>query len=362
MRQQGHVRLEGRSWRLYFRTGEPRRQVSARLGDIHELPNKSAARRAADRLLEQLAPRQFHAGSVVSWPQWCRTYEARFLSLLAKSSRTTRISILNRHLVDAPQLATRAVQEIDAEICQELILAWHAAGAAPSTCRARLSLVRAILNAATEAGLATRAIAWPRIRLPRDQGAPVAIRTRAFSADDCARILAAASDPLLTAVGLARYAGLRAGEICGLVWDDIELEQGRLHVRQQAQDGRLVPLKTSAAAAVLAPPAPLVALLRAYRTTWTPNDAGLLFAAPDGRPLDPAVLRKQLHKLLDQLGIARKGLHAFRHRCAISMAEASANPEALRRALRHRSLRSTMVYLAAGAEDVAAALAAGAAT
>ncbi len=364
MTQRGHIRREGSSWRLYWRRapepGQPRRQVSARLGDVRELPTVAAARRAADRLLAGTDNRMVNAATVMSWPAWCEVYEARYLVLLSRGSRATRASIIRRHLVDAPSLAGLPLHRIDDHVAQEFVLAQHAAGAAASTTRARFALLRVMLRAAAADGLSATPPRADHMRFPRDESAPIAIRAKAFTPAECARILEAAPDPLLTAICLARYIGLRASEVCGVSWTAINLVNGQVEVRQQALGGELRPLKSKSSRATLRAPVPLLARLRAYRETWTPNPAGLLFADEGGSPADPATFRRELHRLLDQLGIARRGLHGFRHSCAIAMATAGVNPEAMRRSLRHASIRTTAIYLDADAADVSTALEGGA--
>jgi integrase len=343
---------------LYFRRrqpGQPSRQTSVRLGDSHELPTPAAARRAADRFLEQLSPSVLHAGTVMTWPVWCDRYEARYLVLLATGSRRTRASIIRRHLRAAPALA-RPVHLINAAAVQAFILDQHAAGAAPSTVRARFSLLRVMLRAAAAAALAVNPPRADAMRFPKDERAPQTVRAKAFTPPECARIFEVAEDPLRTAVALARFAGLRASELCGLSWDAVDLPTGRLEIRRQALSGQLRPLKSKCSAATLRAPQPLLTRLRAFRVAWTPNPAGLLFADESGTPLDSAVLRRDLHRLLDRLGIPRRGLHGFRHACALAMAAAGVNPEALRRAMRHSNIRTTAIYLSASPEDVAAAL------
>jgi len=52
-------------------------------------------------------------------------------------------------------------------------------------------------------------------------------------------ILARAQEPHRTWYGLAAETGLRAGELCGLTVDDIDIERGMLQVRQSAWRGKL---------------------------------------------------------------------------------------------------------------------------
>jgi integrase len=57
-------------------------------------------------------------------------------------------------------------------------------------------------------------------------------------------ILAKAQEPQRTWYGLAAETGLRAGELCGLTVDDIDIERGMLQVRQSAWRGKLGDPKT----------------------------------------------------------------------------------------------------------------------
>jgi integrase len=344
---------------LYFRAGEPgqpRRQVSAQLGDVRDLPNVTAARQAADRYLERVDPRRLHGGSAVTWPSWCATYMTRHLVLLSRGSRQTRASIIRRHLAAAPSLKDLELHRIDVAACQEFIIDQHAAGAAASTTRARFALLRTMLRTAAAAGLAVSPPLADQVRFPKDETAPVAISAKAFTPAEGHRILEAAADPLATVIALARFIGLRASEICGLTWDAIDIASGRVEVRQQALGGELRPLKSKSSRATLRAPTPLLTRLRTYRETWPPNVRGLLFADEHGSPADPVTFRRELHDLLERLGIPRRGLHAFRHACALAMAAAGVNPEALRRAMRHAGIRTTAIYLSASPEDIAAAL------
>ena len=50
-------------------------------------------------------------------------------------------------------------------------------------------------------------------------------------------ILAKAKEPHRTWYGLAAETGLRAGELCGLTVDDIDIERGMLQVRTERMAG-----------------------------------------------------------------------------------------------------------------------------
>ena len=94
--------------------------------------------------------------------------------------------------------------------------------------------------------------------------------------------------------------GLRRGEALGLAWADIDLENGRLTIRQARHrvDGelRLDQVKTEASVAVLPIPGPLVNILRGHRKRqleerfaagpeW--RETGLVFTTAHGGYIEP---------------------------------------------------------------------------
>jgi integrase len=107
---------------------------------------------------------------------------------------------------------------LDAELVDE--------GLAPST-RARFHIVlRSVLRKAVNAGMLAAMPTLPR--LPKSGRKSVNPMRRA----DLDAILAAASPTARVAIQLAAFAGLRAGEVRGLRWPDVDLEAGTLTVRR----------------------------------------------------------------------------------------------------------------------------------
>jgi len=117
----------------------------------------------------------------------------------------------------------QAIARLDAELVDE--------GLAPST-RARFHIVlRSVLRIALNAGLL--AAMPPLPRLPKSGRKAVNPMRRA----DLDAILAAASPTARVAFQLAAFAGLRAGEVRGLRWPDVDLETGTLTIRRSISTG-----------------------------------------------------------------------------------------------------------------------------
>lgn len=356
----GHIRRERRTWRLIVPVRQPdgsKRIASVRLGSTDELPTKTAAREAADRWLRANLPGEMHAGRAMDWGAACDRYIATALAMQGTRTRATQTSIVDTHLRPA---FSGPLHGITPAKVQQFVYDQTTAGVAPATVKARFSVLRRMLKHAAADGLAVVPPSVPGVTLPKMEPVQAAVRAKAFTDAECWRILAAAPLRDRTAYALARFAGLRVSELLGLTWSLIDLRTGAIEVRQQAIDGQLVVLKSKSSKATLQAPPQLLELLVEYRSVWHPNAGQFLFATTDDKPEDAPALRERLYALLEELGLPRRGVHGFRHACALGMADSSVNPEAIRRGMRHSSLRTTAIYLSAAPEDIAAALARGA--
>lgn len=137
--------------------------------------------------------------------------------------------------------------------------------------------------------------------------------------------------------------GLRAGEVLGLQWKDIDLDRRLLHVRRSAWYGHVQTAKSKASETVLPIPQLLVTVLKKYHTQWKPNPQGFLFVTRNGRPPSSnKVVEYHLWAILDALEIPRCGLHAFRHSHTALLLDSGATPKVVQRQLRHADARTTL--------------------
>ncbi|HTZ72945.1 MAG TPA: site-specific integrase [Candidatus Aquilonibacter sp.] len=160
-------------------------------------------------------------------------------------------------------------------------------------------------------------------------------------------------EPQRTFYWIAAETGLRAGELCGLRVCDLDLQAGRLDVRQSVWRGRVQTPKTENAYRTLALSSELVEHLRDFVFKLIPNERGLLFATRNGTPWDANLLvKRRLHPLLSALGIASGGLHAFRHANASLMDRLKVPVKVRQERLGHSDPRMTLgVYTHVASED-----------
>ncbi len=161
------------------------------------------------------------------------------------------------------------------------------------------------------------------------------------------------AEPQRTLYWVAAETGLRAGELCGLRVCDLDLQAGRLDVRQSVWRGRVQTPKTENAYRTLALSSELVEHLRDFVFKLIPNERGLLFATRNGTPWDANLLvKRQLRPLLSALGIASGGLHAFRHANASLMDRLRVPVKVRQERLGHSDPRMTLgVYTHVASED-----------
>lgn len=195
-----------------------------------------------------------------------------------------------------------------------------------SSIRHLLRVLRAALQDAVDEDLISRNVArLVQLRVTDHH------KVRAFSKADAKRFLKVAREHRLYALwAVALAMGLRRGEALGLAWDDIDLEAGRLTIRQALHrvDGqlRLDPVKTEGSVATLPLPRPLVPVLREHRkrqigerfeaagARW--HDKGLVFTTASGNWIEPRNINRMFERLCEKAQVPRVRVHDLRHSCA----------------------------------------------
>jgi integrase len=133
-----------------------------------------------------------------------------------------------------------------------------------------------------------------------------------------ARLTGAHRPLLLTAI----FTGLRASELRGLRWTDVELKAAAIHVRQRADRYQQIGAPKSAASERTVPIPPLlVNALREWKLACPPSAGGLAFPNRRGNPhVHTDIIKRTFHPaqiaagVVDVGGKAKYGgLHCLRH-------------------------------------------------
>ena len=166
--------------------------------------------------------------------------------------------------------------------------------------------------------------------------------------------------------------GLRAGEIGGLQWDDINLTKKTLDVRrtllQEKSKGgfyfgvpkskkskRTIPL-TKNAISLLSDQLTLQKKLKNRSKHWNDQWDGLVFTTTNGNPVGASTLRMMMVRVVNNINEDRKAectkgtyqefehiyMHALRHTFATRCIERGMQPKSLQKILGHSSVTVTM--------------------
>lgn len=110
--------------------------------------------------------------------------------------------------------------------------------------------------------------------------------------------------------------GLRRGELLGLKWQDVDLDNGIIHVRRQVGriDGKVqeAPLKTKNAYRNISIGADAVSIL-SEKKKKDGNFSEYVFPSPTGGPMSPDSVLKMLHRVLERAGLPEIRFHDLRH-------------------------------------------------
>lgn len=154
---------------------------------------------------------------------------------------------------------------------------------------------------------------------------------------------------------LAAMTGLRRAELCGLRWQDVDLDKSRLAVRQAIttveHERSLGDVKSTRSRRVVDIDATTVAVLRAQRQRqleervrlgpgW--RDTGLVFTMPDGIGWHPDVISRAFARLVQQSALPKIRLHDLRHTHATHLLAAGANVRVVSERLGHASVAFTL--------------------
>jgi len=148
--------------------------------------------------------------------------------------------------------------------------------------------------------------------------------------------------------------GCRRGEIAGLKWSKVDLDQGSLEISANLcyskERGIYETTTKTGNVRFVNIPSETVALLRKYRASqaalqlangdrW--QDAGYLFTQDDGRPINPTSVTAWLNKFSRRRGLPHIHPHSFRHSVASILISAGTDIVTVSKQLGHAQVSTT---------------------
>ena len=201
----------------------------------------------------------------------------------------------------------------------------------PAMVRKVMHALGAILADAQERGLVAQNVVYSLRRGRRTKGetrserrarGKLKVGVHIPTLDEISRITAHLNDRRRALLLTAIFTGLRASELRGLRWQDIDLKRAVLHVRQRVDRYQKIgPVKSEAGERTVPLPPMLVNTLREWKLVSPRSDLDLAFPTQTGRPHALAdIVRRSFQPAQVAAGVVNAkgkakygGLHTLRH-------------------------------------------------
>lgn len=147
------------------------------------------------------------------------------------------------------------------------------------------------------------------------------------------------------AVLLCMFSGLRIGELCGLKWGDIDLENGTLSVKRTVQrinkggcsEVIVGTPKSKSSVRVVPVPRFIMEILRQNK-----KDDRLYVITGQLKPVEPRTMQNRFKKILKDCGVRNVKFHLLRHTYATVCIEQGFDPKTLSELLGHADASITL--------------------
>ena len=133
---------------------------------------------------------------------------------------------------------------------------------------------------------------------------------------------------------IAYGAGLRVSEVVNLKWEDILLDERKIHIKNaKGKKDRMVML-----------PQTLVNMLVQYRELYPSKDY-VIKGQVAGMPYSTNSVQKIMARALAKCGMSKKGsVHNLRHSFATHLLDAGTDIRYVQQLLGHKDIKTTMIY------------------
>ncbi len=246
-----------------------------------------------------------------------------------------------------PEIGEQPVDTIDATTVRAIDRKLWARGAKPATRRNAQAVLRSIVcRYAVEVGHLALKPAMPP--MPK-VGATV---IGAMSRREVLLLLFASKSAEALAFRLAAYAGLRAGEVRGLRWRDVNLDTGHISIRQAVCRGQEAPPKSGHQRRI-----PLVPdLADELRKVGPGRRDAFVSLSERGKPWTEHGLLNAFRRACKRAGLVGWSFHSLRHYFVTALFRAGVGAPTVRELAGHLHLSTTQRYAHTTEEELEEAI------
>ena len=153
------------------------------------------------------------------------------------------------------------------------------------------------------------------------------------------------------------FTGMREGEVCGLLWDCVDLAKGTIRIDKQLQlernsggNHRLLPTKNSKGRSITLAPS-VVSVLQKVKRTQLENrlrygedyvGSGFVFTDELGQYLKPQAVRRAFKQIVVKMGLPETRFHDLRHSYAVASIKSGDDIKTVQENLGHATAAFTL--------------------
>lgn len=205
------------------------------LGTLRKIPTEKLALRELAACLDRAAVNRtdYRPRQTLTFSEFAARWESKVVGVVGQLKPSTQANFrshLRKHLT--PFFGEMHLREIQTEAIQQFIATLRVS---PKTAKNIIATLRVMWGSARAWGYVDHD-PFADVKLPKQKSSQ---RRLSFTLEEVQRILAAAEEPYRTFYWLAAETGMRAGELCALRVEDLDLEQGQVSVDQSAWHGRI---------------------------------------------------------------------------------------------------------------------------
>ncbi|MGB9866751.1 MAG: tyrosine-type recombinase/integrase [Bacillota bacterium] len=341
----GHVEPAGKGkWRVVIEVGrDPSsgkrkrivRRVEGRKADAEEL---------LTQLLTELKQGTYVEPNKITVAEWLNTWlhEYKRLELRPTTWESYEVIIRN-HLV--PAVGALLLQDLRPEHLQKLYNEKADAGLSAQTIHHIHKVIHGALKQAVKNKLVRHNVS-EAVTLPRIKRREI----KTLTPEEQARFLEVlVADRLGPAFLLLLGTGMRRGELLGLRWQDVDLDEGTVCIRRELVWTKEGPVlqepKTEKSHRLVPLPVPVWEALRRHKARMEAEGnygpSAFVFCTSNGNYIIPRNFNRKFYELCRKAGIEGVNLHALRHTFATRLLEQGENIKVVQELLGHSKISTT---------------------
>lgn len=272
----------------------------------------------------------------ISFGQFAEIWSRDYADILLKpSTKKTFSDVINRLLL--PRFFNKQLNDISTGQLQAYV-SERAKLVMPNTVRNEVTVIKLIFKYANRWNYIKHN---PAVNLERPKIDKPEIEL--LSPEEFELFLKEVEMPYKTAFLTAFLTGVRAGELWGLQWTDIDWASKQIHVRRSLWNHQFQKPKTKTAIRKIDMTERLVKELKAWKLPCPVNKHGLVFPSPEGYPsMHGNVMKRFFYPALRKAGLRHVSFHSMRHSNASMRIHVGQNIKYIQGQLGHASINMTL--------------------